>query len=486
MADSGVTVCDLFCGAGGSSTGLVEAGMRLVAAANHSRIAIETHSANHPTAEHLCEDISRYDMRRLPRTRVLWASPICTEISPAGGRRRQTKLTRGQLALLEYGPVRSDAYERTRATAYDVIRATEVHRYDAVMIENVVEWVTDWELHDWWRDGMHRLGYTSQIVSVNSAHVGGEDSAPAPQWRDRVYVVFVREGIRKPDLTPSPLAWCEPCGEDVYAVQSWRNGHRVGKYRQQYDYRCPRTPCRHSVVEPYVRPAADVIDWTQLGELIGDRKRPLAPATIRRIEAGLSRYTQPYAVSVNHDDLRVYPVDRAPLPTRTSKIGDGLVNPPLLVPAGGTWNDSSASTFDPMRTRTVRDMEAVVTPEPFLAVLRRNGSTSSIRHPVGTITAGGTHHALVIPYYRTGTAKPATDPLDTVTSRDRFALVSGQTVAVEDCRFRMLQPRESLLAQRFPAEYIVHGNKGEQTAQAGNAVSVNVARWIGERLMEVL
>ncbi|WP_328888346.1 hypothetical protein [Streptomyces sp. NBC_00316] len=50
----------------------------------------------------------------------------------------------------------------------------------------------------------------------------------------------------------------------------------------------------------------------------------------------------------------------------------------------------------------------------------------------------------------------------------------------------MIQPREQLLAQRFPGECIVHGTKGEQTMQAGNAVSCNVAQWIGERVAGVL
>ncbi|WP_435863510.1 DNA cytosine methyltransferase [Streptomyces prunicolor] len=50
----------------------------------------------------------------------------------------------------------------------------------------------------------------------------------------------------------------------------------------------------------------------------------------------------------------------------------------------------------------------------------------------------------------------------------------------------MLQPREHLSAQRFPETYQVVGSKAAQTQQAGNAVSVNVARWIGERLMPVL
>jgi DNA (cytosine-5)-methyltransferase 1 len=135
-------------------------------------------------------------MRRLPKTDILWASPICTEMSPAGGRRR----TRGQMALEleEFGSVPAAAWERTRATAYDVIRATEVHRYKAILCENVVEFAVDWELFDWWRKGMEMLGYNSQIVSASSAHIGGDDNDPAPQWRDRIYIVFTRPASRCP------------------------------------------------------------------------------------------------------------------------------------------------------------------------------------------------------------------------------------------------------------------------------------------------
>ena len=194
----------------------------------------------------------------------------------------------------------------------------------------------------------------------------------------------------------------------------------------------------------------------------------------------------------------------------------------MLVPSGGTWNDTASSVTDPMRTRTVRDMEAVVTPQPFLTVLRSHATATGIHEPIRTVAAGGNHHyltvppgafyvknygghaqpqhmakpvadpfgtitassagghhALVVPYYRTGKAKPALAPFDTVTTNDRFALVTADTVAVEDCHYRMVQPRESLRAQRFPDSYIVHGNQGEQTMQAGNAVSANVAQWLG-------
>lgn len=465
-----ITFTDIFCGAGGSSNGLVAAGLELKLAANHWQRAIETHAANHPDADHLCADVNNYDMRRLPKTDILWASPICTEISPAGGRRR----TKGQMSLLEYGSVPDTAWERTRATAYDVIRATEVHRYKAVLCENVVEFAADWELFDWWRTGMEMLGYNSQIVSVSSAHIGGDGNLPAPQWRDRIYIVFTRKGIPLPDLKPRPLAWCAACGQDVHAVQSWRNGRRIGKYRQQYDYRCPNAACRHALVEPYVRPASAIIDWSNTGERIGDRTRPLAEKTMVRIRAGLALFPETRTVlTVNHSghDGRPFPADRAPLPSRTVRIGDGV-----LVPSGGTWNTTPTSTAAPMRTRTAnpKGFEALVT-SPFVIEYRRNGGAESVGRPLATVTARGNHHGLVIPY-RNAVPK----------STGEESGLLRPAPAVEDCYFRMVQPREQLLAQRFPEEYIVLGNKGEQTMQAGNAVSSNVAQWVGARVAECL
>src|SRR6266566_6722811 len=77
---------DLLCGAGGSSLGLTEAGWKLTLGVNHWPRAIETHQSNFTYADHWCEDTNKIDMRRLPWTRILWASPICTESTPAGGK----------------------------------------------------------------------------------------------------------------------------------------------------------------------------------------------------------------------------------------------------------------------------------------------------------------------------------------------------------------------------------------------------------------
>src|SRR5687767_4403689 len=85
---STLTATDQFCGAGGSSIGVVSAGAELRMALNHWKLAVETHASNFPGADHDCTDISATDPRRYPSTDVLITSPECTTHSPAGGSRR--------------------------------------------------------------------------------------------------------------------------------------------------------------------------------------------------------------------------------------------------------------------------------------------------------------------------------------------------------------------------------------------------------------
>nr|BEK65668.1 DNA cytosine methyltransferase [Kitasatospora purpeofusca] len=494
-----LTVIDFLCGAGGSSTGLTEAGLELKLGVNHWQLALATHAANHPLADHLCIDVSAMPMRYLPKADVLWASVICTEISPAGGRRRES----AQCDLLDgddsFKTLPTDAFERTRVTAWCVVRAAEVHRYKAVVVENVLEFATDWILFAQWIAAMKALGYNYQITSVSSAHIGDDDNLRAPQWRDRIYITFTRRGMRKPNLTPSPIAWCFPCSEQVNAVQTWRDPKvTIGKYGRQYDYRCPNTRCNRAIVEPYVRPASAAIDWSDLGQRIGSRSKPLADTTMDRIRAGLARYPyEPYSVTLTHGKDggdRAYALTDRPMPTRSTKQGEALI-----VPTGGSWNTEPYPASGPMRTRTTRESEALLTPSPYIVEFRNNATTSPVHAPISTVSAQGNHHGLVLPGgrvdprdrnalvipYRKGTAKHAGMPLHTLSTRDSAAVVvSAESVA--DSWFRMLKPKEQLAGQRFPDDYIVLGTGAEQTMQAGNAVSVNVAKWIGQRLLEVL
>jgi DNA (cytosine-5)-methyltransferase 1 len=139
-----------------------------------------------------------------------------------------------------------------------------------------------------------------------------------------------------------------------------------------------------------------------------------------------------------------------------------------------------------MPTLAASGVHHALTIPPFLSALRSaRPRNSGIDQPTPTVLAQGGNMALVIPYRRANQPTTTDEPLHAVASRDSAALVAP-AVAVEDCLFRMLQPREHLRAQAFPDTYIVHGNKGEQTMQAGNAVSANVAQWLGEQVYAAL
>jgi DNA (cytosine-5)-methyltransferase 1 len=605
---NGLKFVDIFCGAGGSSIGLAAAGYELLLAANHWRTAIDTHSANFRNAEHLCADVNNYDFRYLPQgADVLWASPICTEASPAGGTSGPKRAPHGGFDPVEMlGHVSDKGKTRTRATFWDVIRATEFWRFKAIIIENVPDVVERWELFGMWLATMDRLGYHHQIVSVNSAHIGGGGIPYAPQWRDRMYVVFIRKDIgRTPDVEPRPISRCFTCEQDVHGVQTWipqadRREFRVGRYRRnpnssygQYWYTCPNTGCGQRV-EPYVAPAASIIDWTNLGTRIGDlpktMKNPmgLAPKTIGRIRAGMEKFGgqrmlaavagntherngalrawaaddtamptaqttatlgtiqpppgafyvknftdnnpggmchsvhdegfgtittidhhgivtpagggRPFRVNLNHgadDGLRLAALDDQPLNARTIKTGEAVVFPPMSVPVGGTWAEDPIDLLaSPGRTVMANEKgcEALVSPYPgsFIDVQRNHMGPQGLDEALPTVTTAR-HSALVVPYYSTRAQATTTgSPLPTVPTHDRFALVTPQDLAkitdeeVADAFYRMLLPRESLRAQTFPDTYLVLGGSGEQTMQAGNAVSCNVAWWLGERVAEVL
>lgn len=161
-----LTATDLFAGAGGSSEGLEQAGYRVLDAANHWPTAVATHSANHPDTVHHTANLSETDFRIFRPTTLLWASPSCVWHARAGGRKQPPAHV--EMARTDQGAV-------DRATAFAVIAAAEVHRYPAVIVENVREF-TAWTLFPWWVDGMRALGYSFQETVINAADVGEAQS----------------------------------------------------------------------------------------------------------------------------------------------------------------------------------------------------------------------------------------------------------------------------------------------------------------------
>jgi len=442
-----LTLTDLFCGAGGSSTGAITVpGIHVRVASNHWRLAVDVHQANHPDADHVCADLSKVDPAGFPTTDILWASPSCTNHSIAKGvaRQRQPRL------WTDDNP--DPAAERSRATMWDVVAFAEQHRYQAVIVENVVD-AASWQPFEAWLLALRSLGYTHRIVSLNSMHAWARGPA-APQSRDRMYVVAWRTGNPAPNLEIRPPAYCPTHGQ-VRAMQSWkRPGQIVGKYRAQYVYRCPRVECRNEIIQPRWLPAASIIDWTNVGARIGDRRRRLAPRTRNRIATGIIRYWAPITVPVEGRERET----RRPCHRHPAHADDPTRNGTRAVPG---------------------------TPPPLIAELRGGGSTARpVTDPLATVCASGNHHGLVVPYYSNGLASSTTDPLPTVTTVDRHALITGSArldpdtidALVDDATFRMLTPEEVAAAMAFPADYIWSGTRRDKVRLAGNAVTPPAAR----------
>jgi DNA (cytosine-5)-methyltransferase 1 len=169
--------------------------------------------------------------------------------------------------------------------------------------------------------------------------------------------------------------------------------------------------------------------------------------------------------------------------------------------ANGGFNTTHALAMDdPMSTITNSGIQQRLA-TAHLATLRRNCIGRRADEPVPTLTAGAEHHALVeyklspeheagalrvaaflIRYYGTHNVSPCDEPLSTITTKDRLALVTvyvqGTPYVIVDICLRMLQPNELYRAQGFPADYVIDRSadgkpftKTEQVHMCGNSVS---------------
>ena len=516
-----LTLYDEFAGWGGSSQGASAVpGVELLLAANHAPIAVEVHALNFPDADHYLGDVTKAEIETFPRADLFWASPACPPFSNARGEKQYFDLAT-QNALLE-DPTETEEERRNRQelTKRRALME-EVPRYLRAMalrgrpvlagvVENVPQ-ARKWDEHDRWRREIEAIGpYRTRLIALNSMHAQASRTRRAPQSRDRYYLAYWLEALgRDPDWDRwlRPKAWCPTCDRWVQAMQVWKKpGVDMGNYGRigQYVYRCPSSTCRHEIVEPEVLPAAAAIDWTlHPGDRIGARAKPLQRATIQRIEAGLRKYCQPITLEVGGNTferrpgVRTWPMS-GPMTTLTTTATKAMAVPPMLIPAGGTWRAEGTPVTAPMPSRTTREADGLMIPAGAL-VMRNNSSrgdgsemSTPVTEPLRTITTAGhqsliSWEALMLPYYSNGTARSAAEPIGTLTTRDRYALVQPAEVpAVEDCTFRMLAPKEIAAGMAFAADYLVTGTKREQIAGYGNAVTPPCSEVIISALVEAI
>lgn len=189
-----IRAIDLFAGWGGFTEGAEQAGLDVVWAANHWRMAVEAHAVNHPKVPHVCQDVRQADWSQVPDYDLLLASPACQGHSQAAqpSRARSDRTRRHHDAL--------------RSTALAVIDCVDQTRPNAFIVENVVEFrrwgktIGDGKMYQWWRQGLELMGYRVEEHVLMASHFG------VPQKRKRLFVVGVHEDLKAPDLRFKPTA----------------------------------------------------------------------------------------------------------------------------------------------------------------------------------------------------------------------------------------------------------------------------------------
>ena len=494
-------IVDCFAGGGGASVGIEMAlGRQVDIAINHDPDAILMHKTNHPDTLHLTEDIFKVDLKKYvhgKRVVLMWASPDCTSHSKAkGGKPRE----RG-LRILPWA-----VYKHAKAILPDVI-----------IMENVEE-IKQWgpldenghpikerrgEDYKKFITAMQSLGYIFDCRELIAADYG------APTTRKRWYAVFRRDGkeIRWPKQTHS------------------KNG--VGGY-------APWEPIwKHLNLQDFGKSI-----FGRKKPLAKNTMNRIA----RGLEKFVFYNPEPFMIQVNHggDCFRGQSL-HDPLPTITQKHGFGVVTPviaPFIEKSyGGNYKGAGSQADEPLHTITTVDHNHLATPYlmPISSVLNKgsdspyglamsyltkfykSGTGQSMLEPIHTITTSPGHfgqvtmyalptkqlmdhlnqevteqHAVsdvlqrctwvsqfIMEYYGCGIGQSLNDPLHTIVTKDRFALITvlENEYVILDIFLRMLKPEELKMGQGFPRDYIIDRDYkwnrypvAKQVARIGNSV----------------
>lgn len=514
---------DLFCGAGGTSSGVNSARLddkqcaQVIACVNHDKNAIASHAANHPEAMHFTEDIRTLELspllthlqscrRQYPDALVvLWASLECTNFSKAKG-----------------GMPR-DADSRTLAE--HLFRYIEAINPDYIQIENVEEFMSWGDVDEngkpvsmdkgksytRWVRNVKKYGYNFDYRILNAADYGAYTS------RKRFFGIFAKKGmpITFPEATHSKEGSTSLFG----SLEKWR-------------------------------PVRECLDFDDEGDSIFGRKKPLVEATLERIYAGLIKFVaggkDAFIVKYNSVNKRtgkhIPPSIDEPCPTVATQNRLGLAKVSFLSKQfSGDPMSKNVSVEAPAGAITCKDHHAIISAEKFIVNYRFNNTGHSIEDPSPTIcTVGQIGIAscnFIDVQYGNGTERSCEHPAPTLTTKDKCSLVtvkrflmnpqyssaggsvdkpcftliarmdkmppylvatesgeaaievyptdSPMTVKIKefmalygivDIKMRMLKIPELKKIMGFPEDYVLVGTQAEQKKYIGNAVEVTIAR----------
>lgn len=505
-------IVDSFAGGGGASLGISWAvGRGPDIAINHDAEAIALHRANHPESTHFCEDVWKVDPVKACAGRpvgLMWLSPDCKHFSKAKGGKPVSKKIRG--------------------LAWIAVRWAKAVRPRVIVLENVEEFQT-WGpvLEDGkpcqdrkgrtfkaFKTRLQKLGYVVEHDELRACDYGTPKAThgrgrPLP-WHTAAECIDWSISCPSIFLTPS-----EAKAIGVKRPLAANTMRRIANGLKKFVLDNPR---------PFI------VSLTHQG---GDRLESIDEPfrTVTGAKRGEKALVVPYLTEhANATNPRSFPAD-GPLRTQCAQVKGGhfaMVAPtlvqtgygerdgqaprsldiekPLGTVVGGGVKHALVSAFMakhygghetpgsqmglPLDTITGRDHNALVASS--LVKLRGTSNHGQpIDVPAATISAQGNHlaevRAFLIKYYGTEQDPRLELPLHTVTSKERFGLVTveGIDYAIADIGMRMLQPRELYRAQGFPDSYRIeidfNGkplNKTAQVRMCGNSVCPPLAEAI--------
>ena len=512
MSQPLILFIDLFCGAGGVTTGVVQARtdnyqpVKVIAGVNHDPKAIESHLRNHKSTVHFTENIRELDMNKLMRVVnyyrkkyphakvILWASMECTNYSNAKG------------------GLPRDADSRTLPNAmFRYIRAINP---DYFYWENVTEFMSWGPLddkgrpvskkngRDWlkWQYKIESMGYRHEWRVMNSANYGAHTK------RKRLFGIFAKDKL--------PIIWPEATHSEKVNEGMFGN------------------------LKPW-KPVREVLDFEDEGLTIFGRKKPLVENTLKRIYAGLQKYVAAGESSFlqtyysGSDWNRVHDTNQ-PARTLTTANRFSLVNCNFLMKYYGN-GENIEGVNGPCGTLTTKDRFTKVTTCWLDKQYRSNLNHQSINKPAGTIltndkhcmvqaawldrnfSGGGQHQSVdkpagalltvpkmnmvqikkpwIIQYSYNNNGNSVDEPCPTLLASRRHhylaqALEGSQPPEINesdsptmklikqfmhkhgiaDIKTRMLKVPELLKIQGFPENYYLAGNQTDQKKFIGNSV----------------
>lgn len=457
----GEIVVDLFAGGGGASEALKQAlGVDPALAYNHDQWAIGMHAANHPLTSHHREDIWHADpVRDVAGRPVGWfhASPDCTHFSQAmGGQPRNRKIRSLSWVVLKWvGQLRRADQRNGTNTAPRILSLENVRQIlswgpliakrdkatgRVVTLDKVLDPATG--------RMVYRVADPGERVPVERQQLVPDKRHTGRTWRQFVAALRVYGYV---------VEWAKLDASDYGAgterVRLFLLARRDGEpIVWPVATHGPRKGLQPKIV------AADSLDFSDLGRSIFERKRPLADATLRRIAKGVMRHVidaeRPFFLTefANASTGRTWS-GAEPLRTQCAGVKGGhfaLVTAFLEQANGGGPNGKPArarGALEPVSAITASgSQQRLVTAD--LVQLSPEAEAGALRVA-----------AFLINYYGNGTALDLREPIDTITTHDRMALVTvtvrGTPHVITDIRLRMLKPRELYTAQGFPPDYII-------------------------------